>query len=168
MQEAREAISEAISAAIVASFQRDLQFWASHGRVPGPPSVADGEYAPGHDASRVPPVPATRLDIDRDGESPYVVFTWKAESGDPPYASIGVPHGWLRDVVRPGYAVIDDCPVLQVLSHGDDGRPSKVLAAAVGGSYDESMHGWRAHGFTVTRDLDWAPDGIPHVILNPA
>jgi hypothetical protein len=53
--------------------------------------------------------------------------------------------------------------VLQVTERGPDGRPAEILAVAVGGMYDTSIHGWRAYGFAVQRDVEWAPDGTAQV-----
>jgi hypothetical protein len=162
MAEARAVIGDAVSAAIAESFARDLQ--ERDDCAPSLPRFAGGEFAPGHDASRVPPVPRAQLRIDRDSSTPGVIFTWKVESGDPPYVIADVPPHWLRDVVRPGYAVIDRHMVLQVLSRDNEGRPSQVLAMVVGGHFDAAMHGWRADGAAVACDVEWA-DGTPAIVL---
>jgi hypothetical protein len=31
------------------------------------------------------------------------------------------------------------------------------------GTYDSSMHGWRAYGLAVSRAVAWAADGTPRV-----
>jgi hypothetical protein len=137
MAEARAAIGDAVSAAIVADFEVDMT--QRSGYVPGPPTLIAGECVTGHDASRVPDVPRAQLSVDRDSGDPGVIFTWKVESGDPPHVFAQVPPHWLRDVVRPGYAVIDGRPVLQILTRMLDGRPTRILSVAVGGYYDSSM-----------------------------
>jgi hypothetical protein len=43
-----------------------------------------------------------------------------------------VPPHWLSDVARPGCAVIDGHPVLQIRERGSDGPPTQILAVAVG------------------------------------
>ena len=159
MAEARAAIGDAVSAAIAAEFARDQQQWL--GDVPPPPAIAAGRSAAGHDASRVPAVPRAMLTVDHNSPSPGAVFTWKAESGGPPQVWAQMCPHWLRDVVRPGYAVIGGRLVLQVLARQADGRPSQVLAMAVGGYFDSSTHGWRAHGRAMTCAVAWAPDGTP-------
>lgn len=161
MAEARAAIGDAVSAAIAEEFTRDQQQWL--GDVPPPPVIVDGGAAAGHDASRVPAVPRTLLTVDHNSPSPGAVFTWKAESGVPPQVWAQVPPHWLRDVVRPGYAVIGRHLVLQILARQADGRPSQILAMVVGGYFDSSMHGWRAHGRPMTCTVTWAPDGNPSV-----
>ncbi|MGH3250182.1 MAG: hypothetical protein ACRDOI_28830 [Trebonia sp.] len=66
--EAREAITHAVSARIVAGFEYDLR--ERQGQYPSgkPGSAADRN--PGHDATRVPPVQAARLKIDYDSDRP--------------------------------------------------------------------------------------------------
>lgn len=161
MAEARAAIGDAVSAAIAAEFTRDQQQWV--GELPPPPAIVDGSCAAGHDASKVPAVPPAQLTVDHDSPSPGAVFTWKAESGAPPHVWAQVPPHWLRDVVRPGYAVIDRHLVLQILARQADGRPSQILAMVVGGYFDSSIHGWRAHGHAMPCAVAWAPDGTPSV-----
>jgi hypothetical protein len=163
MDEARALIGATISAAIVRDFMREHREHQRVGDVPCPPTMRMGEHAAGHDASRVPAVPLTQLRIDRDSADPGVVFTWKVESGQPPYAMVRVPPHWLRDVVRPGYAVIDAHPVLQILAYDRQGRPAQILTVVVGGGYDPHNHGWRAHGAAVRRGVTWAADGHPHI-----
>lgn len=161
MAEARAVIGDAVSAAIAADFARDMR--QRRGFVPRPPRFAAGEFAAGHDASRVPDVPRAQLRIDRDSENPGVIFTWKVESGDPPHVIARVPPHWLRDVVRPGYAVIAGRLVLQILARQADGRPLQILAMVAGGYYDASMHGWRAHGRAASCAVAWAADGTPSI-----
>jgi hypothetical protein len=165
MDEARSLISTAISTAITRTFQRDHAQFEELDYVPGPPAQRVGDDAAGHDASRVPPVPATMLRICRDSEDPDVAFTWKVESGQPPYAIIHVAPSWLREVARPGYAVLDGYPVLQILRRDQEGRPTLVLAMAVGGSYDAAIHGWRAHGLPVQKTVAWTTDGTPQLTI---
>ena len=144
MDEARALIGAAISAAIVRDFMRAHHRHERTGYVPGPPSIRTGDHAAGHDASQVPAVPPTQLHIDRDSADPGVIFTWKVESGQPPYTIVRVSPHWLRDVVRPGYAVIDGHPVLQILARDQQSRPVQILTVVVGGEYDPYNHGWRA------------------------
>jgi hypothetical protein len=51
------------------------------------------------------------------------------------------------------------------LARQDDGRLSQILAMAVGGHFDSSMHGWRARarGRAMPCTVAWAPDGTPSV-----
>ncbi|GGM23008.1 hypothetical protein GCM10007977_025250 [Dactylosporangium sucinum] len=163
MDEARAAIGTAIAATIARDFVRAHREQQRIGYVPGPPTIRAGNHTAGHDASRVPTVPPAQLRIDRDSDSPGAIFTWKVESGEPPHAILRVPHHWLRDVVRPGHAVLDGHPVVQILDRDPDGRPAQILAVVVGGGFDPQIHGWRAHGDAVPRSVTWAPDGTPHV-----
>lgn len=161
MAEARAVIGDAASAYIAAAFALDREQSGSF--VLPPPEFAAGEFAPGHDASRVPDVPRAQLNLDRDCDSPGGFLTWKVESGAPPYVFAQVPPHWLRDVVRPGYAVIDGHLVLQILDRDSDGRPSAILTMVFDGTYDSSTHGWRAYGLATTRTVAWAADGTPSV-----
>ena len=158
MSEARAAIERCITQSIGEAFGRDHA--SRSGRFVFPaPRVCMGSWAPGHDAGRVPVVPAARLQLRRDSDSPGVVFTWKVESGELPYPILLVPRRWLAEVVRPGHAVLDGHPVLQVLDRDPDRRPARVLVAVFGGYYDSAMHGWRAHGAARARAVVWAGDG---------
>ena len=158
MDEARTAIATTVAAAITDVFTRAHQAQPV-GYTLRAPAVRVGTHAAGHDASAVPEVPPAQVRIDRDSDSPGVVFTWKVESGEPPYLILRVPPHWLRDVVRPGHAVLDGHPVLAILDRDSAGRPLQVLAVAVGGSYDTVMHGWRAHGAALPRTVTWDADG---------
>src|SRR5947209_6424863 len=100
MDEARTAIATTVAAAITRAFTL-AHSTQPGGYVPPAPAVRVGNHAPGHDASRVPPVPAVQVRIDRDSSAPGVVFTWKVESGEAPCIILRVPPNWLRDVVRP-------------------------------------------------------------------
>jgi hypothetical protein len=162
MPEARVVIGDAVSAAIAEEFTRDQEQWL--GELPPPPVFVDGPHAAGHDPARVPAVPRAELTVDHNSASPGAVFTWKAESGAPPHVFAQVPPHWVRDVVRPGYAVIGGQLVLQILDRHADGRPSQILAMVAGGYFDSSMHGWRAHGRAVPCAVTWAPDGAPVVV----
>lgn len=73
-----------------------------------------------------------------------------------------LPH-WLRDTVRPGYAVIDGHLVLQILGRDSEGRPSEILTMVFGGRFDSSMHGWRAQGPATSRTVAWAAEGTSNV-----
>lgn len=66
-------------------------------------------------------------------------------------------------MVRPGHAVIGGFPVLQITERDPEGRPAKILAVAVGGMYDTSIHGWRAYGFARRCGVARTPDGTSRV-----
>lgn len=163
MAEAREAIGLAIAAAIARDFTLAHREQDQLGYLPGPPTVRTGVNRAGHDASRVPTLPTAQLRIDRDHAEPGVTFTWKVESGDVPYVMLRVQPHWLREVIRPGYAVLDGHPVLQILTRDPAGRPGQIVAVVVGGAFDPHNHGWRAYGTTAPRAVTWSPDGTPYV-----
>ena len=74
--EARAAIKDAVTAGIVAGFEYDLRRRQGHPPLRAPDPLPDGN--PGHDPTRVPPVPAAvRLAIDYDSDQPDVLFTWR-------------------------------------------------------------------------------------------
>jgi len=49
-----------------------------------------------------------RSAASRDSPHPASILDWKVEGNEPPYLILSVPARWLQDVVRPGYAVLDD------------------------------------------------------------
>jgi hypothetical protein len=98
MSEARAAIERCITVSIEDAFGRDHASRTGC-RVFPTPAMCFGSYAPGHDAGRVPPVPTARLHLRRDSDSPGVVFTWKVESGEPPYPILVVPRRWLTRII---------------------------------------------------------------------
>jgi hypothetical protein len=153
MDEARAVIASTVAAAITETFTRAHDAHSGY-RLPAP-SFRVGTHAVGHDPTTVPPVPPVQIRLDRDSASPGVAFTWKVESGEPPYLILRVPPHWLRDVVRPGHVVLDGHPVLAILDRDASGRPAQVLAVAVGGGYDTMMHGWRAAGTALCRAVTW-------------
>jgi hypothetical protein len=162
--EARVAIREAVTARIVAGFEYDLRE-----RQERHPSRGLGSAVgrnPGHDATRVPAVPAARLEIDYDSDRPDVFFTWKAEDGGAPDVRLGVPTGWQREVAHRGHAVLGGYTVLQVLERDTDGQPSEISVAVIIAHFDPRMHGWRAWGQAGTRDVTWAADGTHRVMVS--
>lgn len=162
MDEARAAIATAVAESITHAFTQAHAAQPA-GYTPPAPAVRVGTYAPGHDATRVPPVPPARLRLDRDSTVPGVTFTWKVESGEAPYLILRLPPHWMRDVVWPGHAVLDGHPVLAILARHPDNRPAQVLAVTIDGKYDASIHGWRASGTAHHRTVTWEPDGAPRL-----
>lgn len=162
--EARAAIRDAVTARIVAGFQYDLR--KRQEQYPPGDLGSAVDRNPGHDATRVPPVPAARLKIGYDSDCPDVLFTWKAEDGGAPDVLLRVPTGWQRDVARRGHAVLGGYPVLQVLERDADGQPSEISVAVIIAHFDSRMHGWRAWGQAGTRDVTWAADGTHRVTVS--
>lgn len=164
MPEARAAIGGAVASAIAAGFEYEVRQGRDTGYVPGPPAFGLGPDPAGHDASRAPEVPEPLLDIRYDHAEPGVIFTWKAEYGEPPYVILLVPPHWRRDVVNKGWAVLGGYPVLEVTEHDDEGLPARVLVVVTIANYDGRMHGWRASGFAVARSVEWTPDGTARIV----
>lgn len=94
MPEARAAIGQAVTSAMKANFEYEARSIRGSGYVPGPPAFGFGPDPAGHDASRVPAVPEPLLDIRYDSDEAGVIFTWKAEYGEPPDVILLVPPHW--------------------------------------------------------------------------
>lgn len=77
-------------------------------------------------------------------------------------AILHVAPRWLQDVARPGYAVVDGYPVVQILDWDAQGRPIEILALVVSGTFDTVNHGWRAWGDAQPLDVTWEA-GTPKV-----
>jgi hypothetical protein len=154
--DARAQIGSCVSAIIAAAFEDEAAEARldKHTYLPWP-----GSSNPGHDPLHAPPVPATVVDTRPTftGDSASV-FTWKAETREPPYMSLLVGPTWLSRVVRAGFAVLGGYPVLEILatSPDDDGRPVQVKAVSLHTCFDGSLHGWRAWSSDVTCAVDWS------------
>jgi len=61
-------------------------------------------------------------------------------------------------VVRPGFAVLDGFPVLEILATSPEerGRPIRVKAVSLYAYFDCHIHGWRAGSRDVTCAVDWS------------
>jgi len=72
--------------------------------------------------------------------------------------SLLVGPTWRSRVVRPGFAILDGFPVLQVLatSPEEPGRPIQVKAVSLYACFDCRIHGWRAWSRDVTCAVDWS------------
>ncbi|WP_280420892.1 hypothetical protein [Nocardia carnea] len=149
--DARREIGECVSAVIVKAFTLQVEREQTRSR-PSEPEPAN----PGHNPSKVPPVPLTIVENcpSYTGEASSI-FTWKAESGDAPYLIYHVTPRWLTHVVRPGFAVLGDYPVLDIIETTDDGLPSLINAVELFGCFDHSMHGWRAWGTDIQCAVTW-------------
>jgi hypothetical protein len=111
---------------------------------PDPPGMRLCEHATAYDPTRIPDVPPAEIRVDRDSPHPGSILGWKVEYNEPRCLILGEPTRWLRDVVRPGYAVLDERPVIQILERDDTGSPTRILTTAVSGLYDTLLHG--GHG----------------------
>ncbi|MEV4123988.1 hypothetical protein [Nocardia sp. NPDC049707] len=69
-----------------------------------------------------------------------------------------VTRRWLTHVVRPGFALLGDYPVLDIVETNDDGLPSRIKAVELSGFFDGSMHGWRAWGTDIECAVTWDDD----------
>ncbi|MFE3504609.1 hypothetical protein ACFXPX_32755 [Kitasatospora sp. NPDC059146] len=159
--QARQAIGEAVTARITRLFEACLAGMREDGLVEVYAKSWRRSALPGHDPSAVPPVPTALVVTGKAWSEPGVIFTWKSESGDPPYFQMDTPAGWMTQVVHAGHAVIDGLPVTAVLERDDQRRPSKVLTVALTGYFDVSIHGWRAWARDSVREVDWADPDQP-------
>ena len=139
------------------------------------PAFRAGPPGPGHDPRRVPVVPAAEVEIrrdvrhhddrrgdgrgdGRDDGAARVAFTYKVEYGHPPSVVLHVRPDWLGAVARPGHVLLGGWAVLEVTDRDLGGRPSQVRVAVIGGFFDPTMHGWRAHADTHHAHVSWDPE----------
>ncbi|QFQ96061.1 hypothetical protein F9278_07515 [Streptomyces phaeolivaceus] len=167
VKEARELIGQVVTARIECGFAR-LHQEHEFARHPRPvPAFRPGDHAPGHDSSRVPAVPLAEVATTVTDDQPKVFLSFRMEYGGRPYRDMCVRRSWLHQVVRPGWAVMDDRVVVDVLewATGPTGRrPSKVASCWIWTDFDEGPHGWRAWGDMREYDVDWraqAPVLVP-------
>jgi hypothetical protein len=128
-----------------------------------------GQLHPAYDAARAPEVPSTvvRMRQVPAGGHTGVIFTWKVESGHPPYFLIGVPTYWPRRIAAPGWAIVADHPVVDVLAWDAQRRPAKIKSVNLSSFFDSSIHGWRSWADNVEYDVDWSDPERP-VLRDPA
>lgn len=134
----------------------------------GLPRFRAGDDPAGHDPTRVPRVPAAEVEIQRRADDDARIwFSYKVEYGWPPNPVLHVRRNWLSVVARPGHVLLDGWVVLDVVERDPGGRPATIRTAVVGGFYDGSMHGWRAHAETYDARVHWHHDhpDIPTVEL---
>lgn len=150
--------------AIIVSGRSDADVHAAHGadRVAaalargGLPRFRAGHDRAGHDPNRVPEVPAAQVEIARRAEDdPRILFTYKVEYGDPPNPVLHVRRNYLAAIAHPGHVLLDGWVVLDVADRDRAGRPVAIRVAVVGGSFDGSMHGWRADAHTYHACVHW-------------
>lgn len=135
----------------------------------GLPRFRAGDDPAGHDPTRVPRVPPAEVEIQRradDGDA-RIWFSYKVEYGYPPNPVLHVRRNYLAAIAQPGHVLLDGWVVLDVVDRDPGGRPATIRTAVVGGFYDPSMHGWRAHAETYDAHVYWDPDhpDIPTVEL---
>lgn len=126
------------------------------------PRVTVGHDPAGWDPHRCPDVPGTVVEIHRDDppDGPYVAFSYKVEYGYPPDAVLHVRRGWLREIATPGHAVLGGHPVLEVTARDVHARPTAIWIAYINGTFDTSLHGWRAWAACHHARVHW-PDPAP-------
>ncbi|MFF5019545.1 hypothetical protein [Streptomyces sp. NPDC001165] len=124
---------------------------------------------PAHDAARAPEVPPTLVRMRQvpTGERTGVIFTWKVESNDPPCFIIDVPTYWPRRIAAPGWALVADRPVIDVLAWDAQRRPTAIKSVSLYSFFDSSIHGWRSWADNVEYDVDWSDSERP-VLRAPA
>ncbi|WP_030237525.1 hypothetical protein [Streptomyces sp. NRRL S-350] len=163
VREARAAIGEAVSARIVELFEADLARMRENGMDEIYARTWRGSDLPGHNPSRVPPVPRALVTTDLAYSVPGVIFTWKSEYQDAPYFRINTPQGWVSRIAHRGLAVIAGSPVTAVLEWDADHHPTRIQTVALYGHFDNSIHGWRAWSSDVVRGVDWTDPAGPRL-----
>lgn len=166
--QARELIGRAVTDAVRSGFEawfNDMDY-ATH--PDPPPAFRAGRERAGHDVSRVPEVPAARVESRVTEGEPGVLFTYKVEYGAEPLIQLSVPRTWARKVAGAGWAVVDGRPVVDVLEWDDSvspARPARVRTALVSADYDASMHGWRAHADNRTCRVAWTSEDTASLVM---
>ncbi|KUN53992.1 hypothetical protein AQJ46_50145 [Streptomyces canus] len=124
---------------------------------------------PAYNEARAPEVPPTvvRMRQVPAGARTGVIFTWKVESDRPPYFIIDVPTYWPRRIAAPGWALVADSPVVDVLSWDAQRRPVKIKSVSLYFFFDASIHGWRSWADNVAYDVDWSDPERP-ALRDPA
>ncbi|RLU82532.1 hypothetical protein CTZ27_29840 [Streptomyces griseocarneus] len=159
--EARDAIAAWVTQQIRAGFRRDVEEMdlrrAERRRSrPG--------LHPAYDPARAPEVPpaVVRTRQVPAGQRTGVIFTWKVESDSPPSASmIDIPTYWPRRIAAPGWALVADRPVIDVLGWDALRRPATITSVSVHSYFDASIHGWRSWADNVEYTIDWTDPDHP-------
>ncbi|WP_406737143.1 hypothetical protein OG365_00160 [Streptomyces sp. NBC_00853] len=168
MGQARELIGRVVTDAVRSGFAAWFNDMGYAEHPDPPPAFRAGRERAGHDASRVPEVPAARVESTVTDGEPGIVFSFKVEYGDEPLVQLSVPRTWARQVAGAGWAVVDGRPVVDVLEWDDSvtpARPVRVRTALIWADYDARMHGWRAHADTRTCRVAWTGEGTASLVM---
>ncbi|MGW3061754.1 hypothetical protein ACWC98_38445 [Streptomyces goshikiensis] len=166
--QARELIGQAVTDAVRAGFTAwyDAMDYATHPAPP--PAFQAGRERAGHDASRVPHVPAARVESRITDAEPGMFFTYKVEYGAEPLIQLSLSRTWARQVAATGWAVMDGRPVIDVLEWDHSttpARPARVRTALISADYDAGMHGWRAHADNRSCRVAWTSQGTGSLVM---
>ncbi|MFD4413554.1 hypothetical protein [Streptomyces sp. NPDC058476] len=154
--EARDAISEAVTAQVAAAFSLSADI-ARHQRERYPQQAyAERLFGPG----TAPPVPAVLVDTRYRRGDASIIFTWKVRQDPHPYFIMNVSTYWPQRIARAGWTVLDLLPVLDVLDWDESRRPTRVHTATIYGHWD-TQWGWRAGAVDAVREVDWSAPGNP-------
>ncbi|PCG87108.1 hypothetical protein CIB93_04475 [Streptomyces sp. WZ.A104] len=166
-EEARKAIAAWVTQQISAGFRLDVEE-LNEGRGAHRRS-RPGRLHPAYDATRAPEVPpaVVRTRQVPAGERTAVIFTWKVESGAPPYFIIDIPTYWPRRIAAPGWVIVADRPVVDVLAWDAQRRPATIKTVSLHSFFDSSIHGWRSWASNVEYDIDWSDPEVP-ALRDPA
>lgn len=152
--EAREAVSQAVTAQVAAAFAISVDNTDRQRKRYG--SYAERLFGPG----TAPPVLAVVVETRYRGGDASVIFTWKVRQDPHPYFIMNVPTHWPQRIARPGWAVLDSLPVLDVLDWDESRRPTRVHTATIYGHWD-TQWGWRAGAVDAVREVDWSDPENP-------
>ncbi|WP_455361240.1 hypothetical protein [Streptomyces sp. SYSU K21746] len=153
--DAREAVSQGVTAQVQAALANGVHT-AQQRRERYGPSYGEKVFGP----CVAPPVPAVVVDTRYGEGDASVIFTWKARQDPYPFFIMNVPTYWPQRIVRPGWAVLDTLPVLDVLDWDGARRPIRVHTATVYGHWD-TQWGWRAGAVDAVREVDWSDPDNP-------
>ncbi|MEV6583681.1 hypothetical protein AB0M92_36710 [Streptomyces sp. NPDC051582] len=166
--QARELIGQAVTDAVRSGFANWFKTMDYATHPAPPPQFRAGRERAGHDASRVPEVPAARVESRITDGEPGMFFTYKAEYGTEPLIQLSVSRTWARQVAATGWAVVEGLPVVDVLEWDHSvapARPARVRTALIYADYDAGMHGWRAHADNQTCRVAWSRQGSASLVM---
>lgn len=164
--EARAAIATWVTREISAGFRRTVE---ESDTSRATRSRSQERLHPAYNEARAPEVPLTvvRMRQVPTGERTSVIFTWKVESDSQPVFIMKVPTYWPRRIAAPGWALVADCPVVDVLAWDAQRRPSKIKSVSLDSYFDSTIHGWRSWADNVEYDVDWSEPERP-ALRDPA
>ncbi|MFD8982455.1 hypothetical protein [Streptomyces sp. NPDC059564] len=166
--QARELIGQVVMDAVRSGFAAwfDDMDYVTH--PDPPPGFRAGCESAGHDASRVPEVPAARVESRITDGEPGMFFTYKVEYGAEPLIQLSVSRTWARQVAAAGWVFVEGLPVVDVLEWDHSvtpARPARVRTALIHADYDAGMHGWRAHADNRTCRVAWTGEGKALLVM---
>ncbi|GAA2720430.1 hypothetical protein GCM10010315_40830 [Streptomyces luteosporeus] len=75
-----------------------------------------------------------------------------------------VASTWARQVAHQGYALLDGHPVVDVGDWDEQSRPLTVRTVVLCGTFDPTIHGWRAWADNADRRVEWDDTGAQELV----